>query len=61
MYKLIYTELSILPYDKLLTFSKLLFMHSIHDNYCPVYFSNTWQLNNDRFPNLIYETKTTPL
>jgi hypothetical protein len=50
--KPIYTELNILPYDKLLTFSKLLFMHSVHYNYCPVSFSNTWQLNNEQNPEL---------
>jgi hypothetical protein len=32
-----------LPDDTLLTYSKLMFMHSVHHNYCPPTFNNTWQ------------------
>jgi hypothetical protein len=41
----IFKELNLLPYDKLLTYSKLMFMHSVHYNYCPSSFNNSWQLN----------------
>ena len=43
--KPIFIELNILPYNKLLIFSKLIFMHSVHYHYCPTSFDNTWQHN----------------
>jgi hypothetical protein len=38
----------ILPFDKLLTQSKLLFMHSISYKYAPESFSGTWTKNETR-------------
>jgi hypothetical protein len=38
----------ILPFDKLLTQAKLLFMHSIAFNYAPASFSETWAKNETR-------------
>jgi len=39
---------NILPYEKLITFSQLNFMHSITYNYAPTSFGNTWLRNANR-------------
>jgi hypothetical protein len=38
----------ILPFDKLLTYNRLMFMHSVAYNYAPPSFDNTWLINADR-------------
>ena len=42
----------ILPFDKLIIQSKLMFMHSIEYGYCLPSFLDTWQKNHQRNPNL---------
>ncbi len=39
---------NILPFDKLLSFNKLMFMHSVGYNYSPPAFDNTWMINAER-------------
>jgi hypothetical protein len=39
---------NILPFDKLLSFNKLMFMHSVAYNYAPPAFDNTWMINAER-------------
>ncbi len=43
----IFHSLKILPYDKLVHFTKLKFMHSVVYRYCPSSFNPVWQINND--------------
>ncbi len=43
----IFHSLKILPYDKLIHFAKLKFMHSVVYRYCPSSFYQAWQINND--------------
>jgi hypothetical protein len=43
----IFHSLKILPYDKLIHFAKLKFMHSVAYHYCPPSFNLVWQINND--------------
>jgi hypothetical protein len=43
-----FQRLGILPYDKILEQSKLLFMQSIEDNYATKAFINTWSKISDR-------------
>ncbi len=38
----------ILPFEKIVKNSKLLFMHSIYHEYAPISFHGTWQKNNER-------------
>ena len=44
----IFLEQRILPLNKIIKQSKLLFMHSINMNYCPESFLNIWVKNNTR-------------
>jgi hypothetical protein len=44
----LFTQHNILPYVKLITFSQLMFMHSIEYNYSPSSFENIWLQNNHR-------------
>lgn len=44
----LFAGLSILPFDKIIEQSKLLFMHSIEYNYAPKAFASTWQKNSER-------------
>jgi hypothetical protein len=44
----LFANLAILPYEKIIEMSKLMFMHSIEYNYAPCAFANTWQKNSDR-------------
>jgi hypothetical protein len=48
----LFHQLNILPFDKVILFSKLMFMHAIKYNYCLESFSNTWQTNAQRNPAL---------
>lgn len=50
----LFKSLQILPYQQLITFAKLNFMHSFTYNYCPPSFNTTWRSNNERtdIPNL---------
>ncbi len=43
---------NILPYEQLIHQSQLTFMHSIEYNYAPLSFTNTWQKNINREPEL---------
>jgi hypothetical protein len=44
----LFTTLQILPYPKLLNYSKLLFMHSVVYKYCPPSFGDVWRTNTER-------------
>jgi hypothetical protein len=44
----LFLQNNILPYEKLITFSQLTFMHSVVYGYAPTSFANTWQKNNER-------------
>ena len=44
----LFSSLKILPFQKIITFQKLMFMHSIEYHYCPSSFTNTWQKNHTR-------------
>jgi hypothetical protein len=44
----LFLNIHILPFDKLLTLNKLLFMHSIAYNYAPLSFREIWQTNGTR-------------
>jgi hypothetical protein len=46
----LFLQHNILPYEKLITFSQLMFMHSVEYNYAPSSFENTWQKNGERDP-----------
>jgi hypothetical protein len=48
-------DLRILPFDKLITYHKLLFMHAIRYEYAPRSFANTWKINTVR--NLDYNLR----
>jgi hypothetical protein len=48
----LFINLGILPCNKLILHSKLLFMHSYHHKYAPPAFSNTWTLNSVRVPDM---------
>ena len=41
-------QLKILLYQKIIYKQQLTFVHSIHNNYAPSSFSNTWTKNSDR-------------
>jgi hypothetical protein len=43
----LFFEHKILPFDKLLTLNRLLFIHSIASNYPPPIFTDTWLRNED--------------
>jgi hypothetical protein len=45
---LLFYNNNILPFEKLILQSKLLFMHAIEYNYAPPAFSDTWTKNNTR-------------
>ena len=42
------TSLKILPYHKIIYKAQLPFFHSIHYNYAPSTFINSWKINSDR-------------
>jgi hypothetical protein len=44
----LFLQHNIRPYDKLITFSQLMFMHSVEYGYAPKSFENIWLKNNDR-------------
>jgi hypothetical protein len=44
----LFLELNVLPFDKLITLNRLLFMHAIAYNYAPKTFDNTWLTNAER-------------
>ena len=46
--KPLFEKLKILPFDDILHEQKMIFMHSVYNNYAPVSFSNIWTKNNDR-------------
>jgi hypothetical protein len=46
-----FCDLQILPFDKLVIFHKLLFMHSIRYEYAPRSFINIWKINSERNVN----------
>ena len=48
-------SIDVLPFDKLMLQSKLLFMHSIHNSYAPNSFKNMFIKNNDR--DVAYELR----
>ena len=48
----LFTNLKILPFSKIISYQKIMFMHSIEYGYCPPSFSNTWQKNHERNLNL---------
>jgi hypothetical protein len=48
----LFLELNILPYEKLILYSQLNFMHSVFYAYAPKSFETTWQKNADRAPEL---------
>jgi len=47
----LFQRLKIMPIDKLFTYNKLMFMHSVKHGYCHPSFSNTWTLNLNRQEN----------
>ena len=44
----LFSSLKILPYHKIIYKAQLLFFHSIHHNYAPSTFINSWKKNSDR-------------
>ena len=44
----LFIEHGILPFDKLIKYGRLLFMHSVHFNYAPLSYQNVWQKNSER-------------
>ena len=46
--KPLFEKLKILPFVDILHEQKMIFMHSVYNNYAPVSFSNIWTKNNDR-------------
>ena len=48
----LFLELNILPFNKLIQQSQLLFMHAIEYKYAPPSFNNTWIKNGDREPEI---------
>jgi hypothetical protein len=44
----IFSNLKLLPFDKLIQFRQLIFMHSIKFKYAPISFENMWQTFNER-------------
>ena len=51
----LFVSTKILPFDKLILQRKLLFMHSIHNNYAPKSFSDIFIKNNTR--EIVYELR----
>jgi hypothetical protein len=47
----LFKEQKILPFDKLLEFSKIKFMHNFHFNQLPMSFAETWRTNAERNPD----------
>jgi hypothetical protein len=43
----LFLENNVLPFDKLITLTRLLFMHAIAYNYAPNTFANIWATNAD--------------
>jgi hypothetical protein len=46
--QLLFSSLNILPLTKLISYQKLMFMHSIEYQYHPSSFTNVWQKNSER-------------
>jgi hypothetical protein len=46
--RVLFTNSRILPFDKLTSLNRLLFLHSIAFNYAPQSFANIWQKNDAR-------------
>ena len=46
----LFLRYNILPYEKLILFSQLNFMHAINYSYAPSSFANTWLKNTNRLP-----------
>ena len=46
--KPLFEKLKILPFDDILYEQKMIFMHSVYNNYAPVSFSNVWTKNIER-------------
>jgi hypothetical protein len=49
----LFTQLRILPIDKLIKYSALKFMHSFAHNLLPISFDRMWTTNSERFPDRI--------
>jgi hypothetical protein len=49
----LFKQLKILPFDELVKFSILKFMHSFTHNLLPLSFHRIWMLNRDRFPDRV--------
>jgi hypothetical protein len=48
----LFLQHNILPYEKLITYSQLNFMHSVSNKYAPASFEKTWQKNINRIPEV---------
>jgi len=46
--QLLFKDLKILPFDKLITYSQGLITHAIYHKYCPTALISTWSLNHER-------------
>ena len=44
----LFIDHKILPFQKIISYQKLMFMHSIEYGYCPPSFQTTWQKNHER-------------
>ena len=44
----LFQRLGLMTYENIITYNRLVFMHSIEYNYAPISFSNTWQKNSVR-------------
>ena len=53
----LFQSFKILPFEKIIYFNKLIFMHSVKYGYVHTSFQNTWQLNENRDIN--YELRNT--
>ena len=51
----LFQETNILPFEKLMLQRKLLFMHSIHNDYAPISFADSFVKNNNR--DIVYELR----
>ncbi len=47
----LFTQLRILPIDKLIKYNALKFMHSFARNLLPISFARMWTTNSERFPD----------
>ncbi len=44
----LFIQHNVLPYEQLISYSQLMFMHSIEYKYAPSSFENAWPKNNER-------------